>query len=152
MSVNLTIVICNRAPVEQYGLQSWSFECLCYPRFKTVFCECFSWISQGSCSELLPLLGNLFFSPHFIITLGAQVKAVVSAPGAEFSASVTVFNVTTFNYLLYLTTSDWITLHNLLDMFSLFFWLNVCEESSTQMSYLNSLKEWLCQVFLKSQA
>lgn len=86
---------------------------------------------RGSCSEPVLLLGNLFFSPHFIITLGAQVRAVVSAAGAGFSASVTMFNVTTFNYLLYLTTSDWITLHNLLDMFSLFFWINACEESAT---------------------
>lgn len=83
----------------------------------------------GSCSEPVLLLGNLFFSTPFI-TLGAQVMAVVSAPGAGFSASVTMFSVTTFKYLLDLTISDWITLHNLLDIFSLFFWLNVSEEST----------------------
>lgn len=76
-----------------------------------------------------------------MITLGAQLRAVVSAPGAGYSASVTMFNVTTFKYLLDLTTSDWITLHNLLDVFSLFFWLYVCEESTFYMSYQNSSKE-----------
>lgn len=55
-----------------------------------------------------------------MMTLGAQGRAVISAPGAGCPASVIMLNVTTFKYLLDLTTSDWITLHNLLDIFSLF--------------------------------
>lgn len=36
---------------------------------------------KGFCTEPVLLFDNFFFSPHFIITLRAQIRAVVSAPG-----------------------------------------------------------------------